>query len=53
MEQAGGPPGGFAGLLEGDPTAEARPHLNEDIAQRAVEEGLTMSLDEAVALARS
>ena len=53
MEKAGGPPGGFAGLLEGDPTAEARPHLDEDVAQRAWEEGSSMSLDEAVALARA
>jgi tetratricopeptide (TPR) repeat protein len=53
MEKAGGPPGGFAGLLEGDPTAEARPHLDDDVAQRAEEEGLAMSLDEAVALARA
>ena len=52
MEKAGGPPGGFAGLLEGDPTAEARSHLNEDVARRASEEGRAMSLDEAVALAR-
>jgi predicted ATPase len=52
IEKAGGPPGGFAGLLEGDPTAEARPHLDEDVAQRAWEEGLSMSLDEAVGLAR-
>jgi tetratricopeptide (TPR) repeat protein len=53
MESAGGPPGGFAGLLEGDPTAEALPHLDEDVVQRAREEGLSMSLDDAVALARS
>ncbi|HZA19830.1 MAG TPA: adenylate/guanylate cyclase domain-containing protein [Actinomycetota bacterium] len=52
-EQAGGPPGGFAGLLEGDPVAEARTHLSEDAAQRAWDEGFNMSVDEAVALARS
>jgi len=51
-QSAGGPPGGFAGLLEGDPTEEARPHLDEDVAQRAWEEGLAMGLDEAVTLAR-
>jgi hypothetical protein len=39
-------------LLEGDPAAEARAHLSEDEADRAWEEGLAMSLDEAVALAR-
>jgi predicted ATPase/class 3 adenylate cyclase len=51
-ESVGGPPGGFAGLLEGDPVAEARVHLSEDAAARAWEEGLTMSVDDAVALAR-
>ena len=51
-ERTGGPPGGFAGLLEGDPVAEARVHLSEEAAQRAWDEGLTMSLDEAVTLAR-
>jgi predicted ATPase/class 3 adenylate cyclase len=51
-ERAGGPPGGFAGLLEGDPAAEARAHLPEDVAQRAWDEGLAMSMDEAVTLAR-
>jgi predicted ATPase/class 3 adenylate cyclase len=52
-ESAGGPPGGFAGLLEGDPTEEARPHLAEEVAQRAFEEGRAMSLEQAIALARS
>jgi predicted ATPase/class 3 adenylate cyclase len=52
-DRVGGPPGGFAGLLEGDPAEEARAHLPEDVAQRAWEEGLAMSVDEAVALARS
>jgi predicted ATPase/class 3 adenylate cyclase len=52
QEQVGGPPGGFAGLLEGDPAEEARAHLAEDAARRAREEGLAMSVDEAVALAR-
>jgi predicted ATPase/class 3 adenylate cyclase len=51
-ERVGGPPGGFAGLLEGDPADEARAHLSEDAARRAWEEGLAMSVDEAVALAR-
>jgi len=51
-EHVGGPPGGFAGLLEGDPADEARAHLSEDEAQRAWDEGLAMSVDEAVALAR-
>ena len=51
-QSAGGPPGGFGGLLEGDPTAEARPHLSEEVAQRAWEKGLSMSLDEAVAFSR-
>jgi predicted ATPase/class 3 adenylate cyclase len=50
-EQVGGPPGAIGGLLEGDPVAEARTHLSEDEAKRAWEEGRTMTLDEAVALA--
>jgi predicted ATPase/class 3 adenylate cyclase len=52
-ERVGGPPGGFAGILEGDPADEARPHLPADVAARAWDEGRTMSLEEAVALARA
>jgi predicted ATPase/class 3 adenylate cyclase len=51
-ESVGGPPGGFAGIMEGDPADEARTHLSEEAATRAWEEGLAMSVDEAVALAR-
>jgi hypothetical protein len=51
-ESVGGPPGGFAGILEGDPADEARTHLSEEAATRAWEEGLAMTVDEAVALAR-
>jgi predicted ATPase len=51
-DQVGGPPGGFAGILEGDPADEARPHLSPDVADRAWEEGLAMTVDEAVALAQ-
>jgi len=51
-ERVGGPPGAIGGLLEGDPVAEARAHLSEDAAERAWEEGLAMSVDEAAALAR-
>jgi predicted ATPase/class 3 adenylate cyclase len=51
--RVGGPPGAIGGLLDGDPAAEARAHLSEDAAQRAWEEGLAMSVDEAMALARS
>jgi hypothetical protein len=50
--RVGGPPGAIGGLLEGDPAAEARPHLSEDAARRAWEEGLDMSVDAAVAFAR-
>lgn len=50
-DQVGGPPGGFAGILEGDPADEARPHLSPDVAERAWEEGLAMTVDEAVDLA--
>jgi predicted ATPase len=51
-ERVGGPPGGFAGILEGDPVVEARAHLDQEVADRAWEEGRAMPLDEAVALAR-
>ena len=51
-QRVGGPPGAIGGLLEGDPVAVARAHLTEDMAQRAWEEGLTMGVDEAIALAR-
>ncbi len=51
-DRVGGPPGGFAGLLEGDPAEEARANLPEDAADRAWQEGLAMTVDEAVALAR-
>jgi predicted ATPase/class 3 adenylate cyclase len=53
MERAGGPPGGFAGLLEGDPVEDARIHLSDDVAEQARQEGLAMSADEAVTFARS
>ena len=48
----GGPTPGFGAMLEGDPVAEAGAHLSEDAARRAWEEGLTMSVPEAVTLAR-
>jgi tetratricopeptide (TPR) repeat protein len=48
----GGPAPGFGGMLEGDPAAEARAHLGEEAARRAWEEGSTMSVAAAVALAR-
>jgi predicted ATPase/class 3 adenylate cyclase len=51
-QKAGGPPGGFAGILEDDPRAEAGAHLPEEVAKRAWDEGLCMSLDDAVAFAR-
>jgi predicted ATPase/class 3 adenylate cyclase len=51
-ERVGGPPGGIGGILEGDPAAEARAHLPEEAGQRAWEEGLGMSVEEAAALAR-
>jgi predicted ATPase/class 3 adenylate cyclase len=51
-QSTGGPPGGFAGLLEGDPTSEARDNLREEVSRRAWDEGLAMTLDEAVAFAR-
>src|SRR5207247_3895084 len=51
-ERVGGPPGAIGGLLEGDPVAEARAHLPEDVADRAWDEGRSMDVDQAVALAR-
>jgi predicted ATPase/class 3 adenylate cyclase len=49
----GGPPPGFGGMLEGDPVAEASAHLTDDVVRRAWQEGLTMSVHEAVALAQA
>jgi predicted ATPase/class 3 adenylate cyclase len=49
----GGPTPGFGGMLEGDPVAEASAHLSDDEARRAWEEGLTLTVQQAVALARS
>jgi hypothetical protein len=37
-------------MLEGDPVADAGTHLTEDEVQRAWQEGLAMSVPEAVAL---
>ncbi|TMK86324.1 MAG: adenylate/guanylate cyclase domain-containing protein [Actinobacteria bacterium] len=51
-QRVGGPPGGFAGILEGDPVAEARVHVSEESAGRAWEEGRAMSVEQAVDLAR-
>ncbi|HVH64939.1 MAG TPA: adenylate/guanylate cyclase domain-containing protein [Candidatus Acidoferrum sp.] len=48
----GGPPPGFGGMLEGDPVAEARQQLPEDVAQRNWDEGLRMGLEDAVVVAR-
>jgi predicted ATPase/class 3 adenylate cyclase len=48
----GGPPPGFGGMLEGDPAADARRQLSEDVARLRWEEGLRMGLDDAVAFAR-
>ena len=40
----------LAGFL-GDPEAEARAHLSQEAAQRAFQQGRTMSVDMALALA--
>jgi hypothetical protein len=42
---------GFAGLLEGDPAAEARQHLSPEVARRAWEEGRRLTVAEASAMA--
>jgi len=49
----GGPPPGFGGMLQEDPTAEARQQLPEDVAQRCWDEGFHMDVKDAVAFARS
>jgi hypothetical protein len=50
----GGPtPGGFGGMLEGDPVADASAHLTDDQARLAWEEGLALTVDQAATLARS
>jgi predicted ATPase/class 3 adenylate cyclase len=51
-QAGGGPTPGFGGMLEGDPVSEAGAHLTEDAARRAWQEGLTMSVNDAVALAK-
>ena len=48
----GGPTPGFGGMLEGDPVAEARAHLTQEAAEQAWQEGLAMSVPDAVTLAR-
>ena len=50
-ELVGGPRGGFARILEGDPAEDARSHLDAETAQRAWDEGGQMSLEEAIRLA--
>src|SRR5437868_2401325 len=47
----GGPPPGFGGMLEGDPAAEARAQLSEEEAERCWQQGRSMELEEALALA--
>jgi predicted ATPase/class 3 adenylate cyclase len=42
----------FPFAFTGDPEAEPRAHLSDDVARRAREEGWTMTVDQAVALAR-
>jgi hypothetical protein len=51
--RTGGPPGGFAGILEGDPAAEARSRLSAEVADKVWDEGLEMTMDDALAYARS
>ena len=47
----GGAPLEFLAGFMGDPEAEARAHLSPEAAQRAFQEGRTMSVDAALALA--
>jgi predicted ATPase/class 3 adenylate cyclase len=48
----GGPTPGFGGMLEGDPAADARARLTDEAAQRAWQEGLTMTVPEAIRVVR-
>jgi predicted ATPase/class 3 adenylate cyclase len=48
----GGPTPGFGGMLEGDPVADARAHLTEEDAHQAWQEGLALSVQDAVAIAK-
>jgi predicted ATPase len=50
--RVGGPPGGFAGILEDDPAELARAELDPAAADAAFAQGQSMSVDDAVALAR-
>ncbi|HET9849841.1 MAG TPA: adenylate/guanylate cyclase domain-containing protein [Candidatus Dormibacteraeota bacterium] len=50
-QDVGGPRGGFANILEGDPAEEAKAHLDAEAAQRAWDEGWAMPLEEMIALA--
>ena len=47
----GGAPINFLAGFMGDPETEARAHLSQEAAQRAIAEGRTMSVDAALALA--
>jgi predicted ATPase/class 3 adenylate cyclase len=49
----GGPPPGFGGMLQGDPVADARQQLPEDVAQLRWDEGLKMGVEDALGFARS
>ena len=49
----GGPTPGFGGMLEGDPVADARAHLTDEAAQQAWQDGLTMTVPEAITVVRA
>ncbi|HEY9288457.1 MAG TPA: adenylate/guanylate cyclase domain-containing protein [Candidatus Dormibacteraeota bacterium] len=48
----GGPPPGFGAMLEGDPAADARRDLPEEVTRACWDEGWQMSVDDAVAFVR-
>jgi predicted ATPase/class 3 adenylate cyclase len=48
----GGPTPGFGGMLDGDPAADARAHLTDEAAQQAWQEGLTMTVSQAITVVR-
>jgi tetratricopeptide (TPR) repeat protein len=49
----GGPPPGWGGMLEGDPAADARAQLPDEVAQHCWDNGLRMGLDAALVMARN
>jgi predicted ATPase/class 3 adenylate cyclase len=49
----GGPTPGFGGMLDGDPVADARAHLTGEAADQAWQDGLAMTVPEAITVVRA